>query len=61
MGRDFECVDSGFMKNEPVDVVVRPEDIDMVSDADENAHLHGKVKSVLFMGVHYESLLNAET
>ena len=57
MGRDFECVDSGFMKNEPVDVVVRPEDIDMVSDADENAHLHGKVKSVLFMGVHYEFLV----
>ena len=54
MGRDFECVDSGFMKNEPVDVVVRPEDIDMVSDADADAHLHGKVKSVLFMGVHYE-------
>ena len=57
MGRDFECVDSGFMKNEPVDVVVRPEDIDMVSDADTDAHLHGKVKSVLFMGVHYEFLV----
>ena len=57
MGRDFECVDSGLMKNEPVAVVVRPEDIDMVSDADENAHLHGKVKSVLFMGVHYEFLV----
>ena len=57
MGRDFECVDSGFMKNEPVDVVVRPEDIDMVSDADADAHLHGKVKSVLFMGVHYEFLV----
>ena len=57
MGRDFECVDSGFMKNEHVDVVVRPEDIDMVSDADADAHLHGKVKSVLFMGVHYEFLV----
>lgn len=41
MGGDFGCVDNGFMKNRPVDVVVRPEDIDMVSDADENAHLHG--------------------
>ena len=54
MGRDFECVDSGFLRNEPVDVVVRPEDIDMVPKGSASAHLYGTVKSVLFMGVHYE-------
>ena len=49
---DFTCVDKGFAKNEPVDVVIRPEDIDLV--APEAGMLHGTVKSVLFMGVHYE-------
>lgn len=51
-GLEFKCVDRGFMKNQPVDIVVRPEDIDMV--APEQARLKGVVKSVLFMGVHYE-------
>jgi len=51
-GRDFECVDKGFRKNEPVDVVIRPEDIDFV--APEKGMFRGTVKSVLFMGVHYE-------
>lgn len=49
---EFQCVDKGFLKNQPVDIVVRPEDIDMVSP--EQARLKGIVKSVLFMGVHYE-------
>ena len=51
-GRDFDCVDKGFRKNEPVDVVIRPEDIDFVSP--EKGMFRGTVKSVLFMGVHYE-------
>ena len=51
-GQDFTCVDSGFAPNEPVDVVIRPEDIDMVQP--EEGMFRGTVKSVLFMGVHYE-------
>ena len=51
-GIDFTCVDSGFRKKAPVDVVVRPEDIDIVPLG--SAPLCGVVKSVLFMGVHYE-------
>ena len=51
-GIEFPCVDKGFGSNIPVDVVVRPEDIDIM-DA-EAAPLQGVVKSALFMGVHYE-------
>ncbi|MEG1547126.1 MAG: ABC transporter ATP-binding protein [Clostridia bacterium] len=55
-GYDFECVDKGFRKNERVDVVVRPEDIDMVKP--EEANISGTIKSVLFMGVHYEFMVD---
>ena len=48
----FECVDGGYEPNEPVDVVVRPEDVDVV-DPDKGM-LTGKVTSVTFKGVHYE-------
>lgn len=48
----FECVDKGFAKNEDIDVVIRPEDIKIVEK--ENGNLRGKVKSVVFKGVHYE-------
>ena len=51
-GRAFPCVDAGFGANAPVDVVVRPEDIDMYEES--RSSLVGEVKSVLFMGVHYE-------
>ena len=49
---DFECVDAGFGRNTPVDVVVRPEDIDIMPLG--KTALKGTIKSVLFMGVHYE-------
>ena len=55
-GRVFECVDKGFAPNEPVDVVIRPEDIDIVS-ADEG-HLCGTVTSVTFKGVHYDTIVD---
>ena len=55
-GRSFECVDSGFGKDEPVDVVIRPEDIDIVP-ADEG-HLCGTVTSVTFKGVHYDTIVD---
>ena len=55
-GRKFKCVDKGFEKNEPVDVVIRPEDIDIVP-ADEG-HLCGTVTSVTFKGVHYDTIVD---
>lgn len=48
----FECVDKGFAKNEPVDVVIRPEDVKMVAAG--KGMLEGIVKSIVFKGVHYE-------
>ncbi|MDD7593222.1 MAG: ABC transporter ATP-binding protein [Peptoniphilaceae bacterium] len=48
---DFVCVDHGFAPNEPVDVVLRPEDIELV--APEKGMLVGKVMSCMFRGVHY--------
>ena len=51
-GRKFQCVDKGFAPNEPVDVVIRPEDIDIVPP--EKGQLKGTVTSVTFKGVHYE-------
>ncbi len=55
-GHTFDCVDSGFGKNEPVDVVVRPEDVDIVPL--EQGMLRGTVTSVTFMGVHYEIIVD---
>lgn len=50
--KEFDCVDKGFEKNENIEVVIRPEDIKMVSA--ENGMLKGKVTSTVFKGVHYE-------
>ena len=55
-GHVFECVDSGFEKNEPVDIVVRPEDVDIVPE--EKGMLKGVVTSVTFLGVHYEIIVD---
>ena len=55
-GHTFECLDSGFDKNEQVDVVVRPEDVDVVPV--ERGMLTGKVTSVTFKGVHYEIIVD---
>ena len=55
-GHTFECVDKGFGKNEAVDVVVRPEDVDIVPR--EKGMLQGTVTSVTFMGVHYEIIVD---
>ena len=52
----FECVDEGFEKNEPVDVVVRPEDVMIVGE--DVGMLTGVVESVLFKGVHYEMIID---
>lgn len=55
-GRKFRCLDKGFDKNEPVDVVIRPEDVDIVSPAE--GHLCGTVTSVTFKGVHYDIIVD---
>lgn len=54
----FECVDVGFDKNERVDVVIRPEDLDIVDP--RKGKLKGIVKSVLFKGVHYETVVETK-
>ena len=51
----FDCVDFGFKPNEPVEVVIRPEDIDIVPV--EAGKMTGEVLSVLFKGVHYEIIV----
>ena len=55
---EFICVDKGFPENEPVDVVIRPEDIDIVQP--DKANLKGIVKSVTFKGVHYETIVTTK-
>ncbi len=54
-GQVFDCLDKGFNKNEAVDVVIRPEDVDVVSP--EKGMLQGVVDSVTFKGVHYEIIV----
>ena len=55
-GRVFECVDKGFAPNEPVDVVIRPEDIDIVPV--EQGQLVGTVTSVTFKGMQYDIIVD---
>lgn len=55
-GRLFQCLDAGFEKNEPVDVVIRPEDIDIVPQ--NQGHLTGTVTAVTFKGVHFETIVD---
>ena len=57
-GFDFECVDKGFKTNEDVEVVIRPEDIDIVKP--DKAKLKGIVKSIVFRGVHHEIVVETE-
>ncbi len=60
-GFEFECVDKGFKPSEEVEVVLRPEDIDIVAENYEGkTKLHGKVESVVFKGVHYEIIVKTD-
>ena len=54
-GKAFKCLDTGFEKDEPVDIVVRPEDVKI--SVPENGMLKGKVTSVVFKGIHYQILV----
>ncbi len=55
-GRKFRCLDAGFGKKEPVDVVIRPEDIDIVPA--DKGDLTGTVTAVTFKGVHFETIVD---
>ena len=57
LGARFACVDTGFGHNKPVDVVIRPEDVELVSPAEGT--LQGVVSHLIFKGVHYEMEVNA--
>ena len=55
-GKKFPCLDGGFAPNEPVDVVIRPEDIDIVPV--EQGQLTGTVTSVTFKGMQYDIIVD---
>ncbi len=55
-GHRFDCVDKGFALNEPVEVVIRPEDI-YIFEMSDAAHFSGQVTSSIFKGVHYEMMV----
>ena len=57
-GQTFPCLDKGFAPKEPVDIVIRPEDVDIVPV--EKGMLEGVVTSVTFMGVHYEIIVDVK-
>ena len=57
LGLKFDCVDTGFGENKPVDVVIRPEDVELVKP--EKGILSGRVTSIIFKGVHYEMEVHA--
>lgn len=57
VGTDFECIDAGFGENTPVDVVIRPEDIEVKRK--DKGIITGVIKSSMFRGVHYEMVCEA--
>ena len=59
-GQRFKSLDSGFGRMAPVDVVIRPEDIDIVPTGSAAAHINGEVTSVTFKGVHYEIIVDVD-
>lgn len=56
LGREFKCVDKGFNQNQEVDIVIRPEDVEIVNEG----VLNGRVVSQVFKGVHYEMEVDIE-
>ena len=55
-GRRFECLDAGFEKDEAVDVVIRPEDVDIVKPGE--GRLQGTVTDVTFKGMQYDIIVD---
>ena len=60
IGHDFACVDTGFGENNPVDVVIRPEDIYFTEDP-AKTQFTATVKSCVFKGVHYEMFVDTDS
>ncbi|NLC66257.1 MAG: ABC transporter ATP-binding protein [Clostridium sp.] len=57
LGNSFECLDKGFNKDEEINLVIRPEDINITSK--ENTSLSGEITSVNFKGIHYEIIVKS--
>ena len=57
-GKQFECVDKGFDDGQDVDIVLRPEDLDIVEVG--KGKIEGVVTSIVFKGVHYEIMVKAK-
>ncbi len=55
-GNTFDCADAGFDQDEPVDVVIRPEDLTLMPP--DRAKIRGQVRSVNFLGVHWEMIVD---
>lgn len=53
-GHKYECVDKGFKYNEPVDVIIRPEDIKIVDLEDKHCLIEAEVLTCVFKGDHYQ-------
>ncbi|MCX4286566.1 MAG: ABC transporter ATP-binding protein, partial [Clostridia bacterium] len=53
-GHKFECVDKGFKRNEPIDVIIRPEDIRIVDKKDKQCLVEADVLTCVFKGDHYQ-------
>lgn len=58
LNTDFKCSDKDFKPNEKIDVVIRPEDVELVKP--ENGMLTGEVISVIFKGVHFEMAIKTK-
>lgn len=57
-GHQFECVDKGFKKDEPIDVIIRPEDIYVLKSDNTSAMMHAEVMSCVFKGDHFQIFAN---
>ena len=60
LGHQLACVDKGFKKKEPVDVIIRPEDIELLPEDDEKAYLFAKVTSCVFKGDHFQTTVETD-
>ncbi len=57
-GFKMKCLDKGFEKDEEIDMVIRPEDVELVNEND--AEIKGVVTDVVFKGVHYEMIVDVD-
>lgn len=60
LGHRLECVDKGFKKKEPVDVIIRPEDIEILPENDEKSYFPAIVTSCVFKGNHFQTTVETD-